>query len=55
MASLKLLCERYDIELDELDENSLFDVLAKLETSGVKLSTIKEFKFALKITAWNAW
>ncbi|WP_290900238.1 site-specific integrase [Ferroglobus sp.] len=46
--SLRLLCENHSVELDEIDDESLDEILANLELSGAKLSTINEYKKALK-------
>ncbi|MEM4291707.1 MAG: tyrosine-type recombinase/integrase [Archaeoglobaceae archaeon] len=48
LISLRLLCERYGLDLGRFDETSLNSVLAKLNISGLSLSTINEFKLALK-------
>ena len=46
--SLRLLCERYGINLNELNEDILEELLAELELSKLSLNTINEYKKALK-------
>jgi len=46
--SLRLLCERFGVELDGLDQDSIEGLLAELELSDCGLSTINEYKKALK-------
>ncbi len=46
--SLRLLCEHYGVDLVRLDSDVLDELLANLELSGAKLSTINEYKKALK-------
>ena len=46
--SLRLLCERFGVELDDLDRDSIEGLLAELELSEYGLSTINEYKKALK-------
>ncbi len=48
LVSLRILCERFGLELDKLDEDSVIEVLAEIEMQGYKLSTIKEYKLTLK-------
>ncbi|MEM2716765.1 MAG: tyrosine-type recombinase/integrase [Archaeoglobaceae archaeon] len=48
IVSLRLLCERYSMKLNKIDETDLTAVLAQLNLSGLSLSTINEFKLALK-------
>ncbi|RLI89132.1 MAG: hypothetical protein DRO98_01695 [Archaeoglobales archaeon] len=48
LKSLRLLCERFEVNLAELDEERIEEILAELELSGLKLSTVNEFKKALK-------
>ena len=46
--SLRLLCERYDLNLSELNEDILDELLAELELSSKSLNTVNEYKKALK-------
>ncbi len=48
LVSLRVLCERFDVELDRIDEDNLIDILAAIETYGWKLATVNEYKLALK-------
>ncbi len=48
MKSLRLLCEKFNAELENLDENGVEEILAYVELSYNKLNTINEFKKALK-------
>ena len=48
MVSLRILCERFDVELDRIDEDNLIDILAAIETYGWRLSTVNEYKLALR-------
>jgi integrase len=47
--SLRLLCEKFDVELDKIDENSLLGILAEIETENWKLTTKNEYKKDLKL------
>ncbi|WP_048084470.1 hypothetical protein [Archaeoglobus profundus] len=46
--SLRLLCERYNLNLDNLNEDVIEDLFAELELSKQSLNTINEYKKALK-------
>ncbi|MEM1579124.1 MAG: hypothetical protein QXN34_02830 [Archaeoglobaceae archaeon] len=48
IVSLRLLYERYGLKLSEVDELTINAVLAQLNCSNLSLSTINEFKLALK-------
>lgn len=48
MKSLRLLCEKFDADLENLDEESVEEILASVEMTYDKLNTINEFKKALK-------
>lgn len=48
LQSLRLLCEQYGVELEEINQDTLDELLANLELSGTKLSTINEYKKALR-------
>jgi len=49
IVSLRLLCEKFDVELEELDEDSLVVLLAKIETYGWKPATVNEYKRDLRM------
>ena len=38
----------FDVELDKIDEDSLIDILAAIETQGWKLATVNEYKRDLR-------
>ncbi len=44
LVSLRVLCERFGVELAEIDEEKLIEILAKIETAGWKLATKNEYK-----------
>jgi integrase len=47
--SLRILCEKYDVELERLkDEDYLDEVLAQLELAGYKLNALNEYKKAIR-------
>jgi integrase len=46
--SLRLLCERYEIDLGNMDGDELDELLAELELSSAKHSTVNEYKKAIK-------
>jgi integrase len=46
--SLRLLCERYDLGLDDIKETTLNEVFAELNLLNLSLNTVNEFKKALK-------
>jgi len=46
--SLRLLCERYHVELDRIDQDTLEELLAELEISDCSLNTVNEYKKALR-------
>ncbi len=48
MKSLRLLCSKYGIELDNITEERLEEVFAELELENLKLNTINEYKKAIK-------
>ena len=48
MKSLRLLCEKFDADLDNLNEESVEEILASVELSYKSLNTINEYKKALK-------
>ena len=49
VGSLRILCEKYDVELEKLkDEDFLDEVLAQLELAGYKLNTLNEYKKAIR-------
>ncbi len=49
VGSLRILCEKYDVELEKLkDENFLDKVLAQLELVGYKLNTLNEYKKVIR-------
>ena len=43
-----MLCERYHVELDRIDQDTLEELLAELEISDCSLNTINEYKKALR-------
>jgi len=48
IASLRLLCEKFDADLENLDEERVDELLASVEIAYDKLNTVNEFKKALK-------
>ncbi|RLI82037.1 hypothetical protein DRP04_04865 [Archaeoglobales archaeon] len=46
--SLRLLCERYGVELDKINEKTLTSVFARMELQKLKENTVNEYKKALK-------
>ena len=47
--TLRLLCEKFNVKLDKIDEENLIELLAAIETSGYRLSTINEYKRDLRM------
>ncbi|MEM4946088.1 MAG: site-specific integrase [Archaeoglobaceae archaeon] len=45
---LRLLCERYGLSLGDIDEARLNKSLARLNTSGLKVGTVNEFRKAIR-------
>jgi len=45
---LRVLCERFGVELEEIDEEELLEILAKIELSNWKLATKNEYRRDLR-------
>jgi integrase len=48
LVSLRVLCERFEVEFEEIDEEKLIEILAAIETAGWKLATKNEYKRDLR-------
>ena len=48
LVSLRVLCERFGVELEEIDEEKLIELLAAIETAGWKLATKNEYRRDLR-------
>jgi len=48
LVSLRVLCERFGVELEEIDEEKLLEILAKIELSNWKLATKNEYRRDLR-------
>ncbi len=48
LQSLRLICKKNEIELNNLNEYAIDEILADLELSDIKLNTVNEYKKALR-------
>jgi hypothetical protein len=48
IVSLRILCERFGVELEEIDKDKLIEILAEIEVANWKLSTKNEYRRDLR-------